>query len=92
MRWFALAAFFTWPLASQISLLTFQYDNTGNGTHNVVYVTTERDSAYAFDADTPGAPLWQVNFLGPAATWARRLPFIHHCGGAASNTAIVSVE
>src|SRR5882724_8565411 len=33
------------------------------GLHNVVYVATEHDSVYAFDADT-GAPLWQVSVLG----------------------------
>ena len=40
----------------------------GQGTHNVVYVATERDSVYAFDADTQAAPLWQVSFLGPGIT------------------------
>ncbi len=33
------------------------------GAHNVVYVATQRNSVYAFDADIPGEPLWQVNFL-----------------------------
>ena len=36
----------------------------GKGTHNVLYVATENDSVYAFDADT-GAKLWQVSMLGP---------------------------
>jgi hypothetical protein len=35
----------------------------GQGTHNVLYVATEHDLLYAFDADTGGAPLWQVNFV-----------------------------
>jgi hypothetical protein len=38
------------------------------GVHNVVYIATEHDSVYAFDADnlTPGVPLWQVSFINPA--------------------------
>jgi hypothetical protein len=36
---------------------------SGNGTHNVLYVATEHDSLYAFDADTGGAPLWQISFI-----------------------------
>lgn len=38
----------------------------GQGTHNVVYVATENDSVYAFDADAAGAPLWHTSFIDPA--------------------------
>jgi hypothetical protein len=39
------------------------------GVHNVVYVATENDSVFAFDADTNGTgggQLWQKSFLDPA--------------------------
>lgn len=40
----------------------------GKGTHNVIFVATQRNNVYAFDADNPAAstPLWQAN-LGPHA-------------------------
>ncbi|HEY7291368.1 MAG TPA: putative collagen-binding domain-containing protein [Vicinamibacterales bacterium] len=39
----------------------------GKGLRNVVYVATEHDSVYAFDADgIQTAPLWQVSFITPA--------------------------
>ena len=43
---------------------------TINGaTHNVVYVATEHDSIYAFDADgTTTTPLWKVSLLVNGAT------------------------
>jgi len=39
------------------------------GIHNVVYVATENDSVFAFDADnngTGGGQLWQTSFINPA--------------------------
>ena len=39
----------------------------GKGKHDVLYVATEHDSVYAFDAYRPGdPPLWEVNFLDKA--------------------------
>ena len=41
----------------------------GKGFHNVVYVATEHDSLFAFDADgLSSSPLWQVSFLGSGVT------------------------
>ncbi|HTW32031.1 MAG TPA: choice-of-anchor D domain-containing protein [Candidatus Sulfotelmatobacter sp.] len=40
----------------------------GQGTHDVVFVATEHDSVFAFDANnSPSTPLWQVSFIDPAA-------------------------
>jgi len=36
--------------------------------HNVVFVVTEHGSAYAFDADNLGAPLWKMSTLGAGET------------------------
>jgi len=51
----------------------------GNGVHNVVYVATDTDSVYAFDADSNGGagakPLWHISLLtntSPSGTYATR--------------------
>jgi hypothetical protein len=41
----------------------------GGGTHNVVFVATQHDSVYAFDADaSPCHPYWKVSLLAPGET------------------------
>src|ERR1700722_6452866 len=39
----------------------------GNGTHNVIFIATEHDSVYAYDADN-GAQLWFRTFLSAGVT------------------------
>src|SRR5205823_7627520 len=42
--------------------------NIGAAAHNVVYIATEHDSVYAFDADgKQTAPLWKTSFVNPGA-------------------------
>ena len=46
-----------------------------HGTHNVLFVATEHDSLYAFDADT-GTSLWQVSLVQAGETTSDN----HGCG------------
>ena len=56
----------------------------GVGVRNVVYVATNNDSVYAFDADDPAAsaPLWRVNYTTrrPASCPCRRTDVGQACG------------
>ena len=48
----------------------------GGTKHNVVYVATENDSVYAFDADSygNGTPLWKISLLQPGETPLKNAP------------------
>ncbi|GER87853.1 hypothetical protein KDW_20150 [Dictyobacter vulcani] len=67
----------TYPVDGQIYSEPLYVPNlTINGqAHNVVFVETEHDSVYAFDADqtTPTNPLWKKSFLINGATTASNL-------------------
>jgi len=67
----------------------------GKGNHDVIFVATEHDSVYAFDAERPeDPPLWHVSFLdskrGVGTTSADELqcPFIQPEVGITSTPAI----
>ena len=47
-----------------LSRFTFPgFPSPAAGTHNIVYVATENDSVYAFDADKGGPPIWHASLL-----------------------------
>jgi hypothetical protein len=62
---------FSYPVDGQIYAQPLYVQNViigSQGVHNVVYVATEWDSVYAFDADSAvlnPTPLWHVSFLNP---------------------------
>lgn len=60
---------FTQPVDGQIYAepLWVPNVNISGVLHNVVFVATQHDSVYAFDADTVGGPLWHASFINPAA-------------------------
>lgn len=41
-------------------------DIPGKGKRNVVFIATEHDSVFAFDADSAASPLWKTSFIDPA--------------------------
>src|SRR5690348_18398114 len=45
-----------------------QVDISGSGPHNVVFVATENDSMYAFDADAHQPALWQRSLIPAGET------------------------
>jgi len=61
---------FSFPVDGQIYAQPLYVPNVaipGQGTHNVVYVETENDSLFAFDADgLTSTPLWQDSFINAA--------------------------
>jgi hypothetical protein len=61
---------FSYPVDGQIfgqPLFVYNVAIPNLGMFNVVYVTTENDSVYAFDADGVNAnPLWQDSFINPS--------------------------
>ena len=48
--------------------LYLSHVSIAGGTHNVVFVATEHDSVYAFDADKSRSPLWHRSLIPPGAT------------------------
>ena len=61
---------FSYPLDGSAYAQPLYVSNVpiAGGTHNVVYVATEHDSVFAFDADGGATnPFWSVNFTNPSA-------------------------
>lgn len=58
---------FALPVDGQVYSQPLYVANLAFGSvyHNVVYVATEHDGVYAFDADNQGTPLWYTSFINP---------------------------
>jgi hypothetical protein len=67
-----LGKVFTLPVDGDIyaqPLILGGVEIPGKGRHDVLFVATEHDSVYAFDAyGNPKSPLWQVSFLRDGVT------------------------
>jgi hypothetical protein len=64
---------FTYPVDGYVFAQPLYLPNVtipNKGTHNVIYIVTQHDSVFAFDADyakgTNAAPLWYLSFIDPA--------------------------
>jgi hypothetical protein len=61
---------FSYPVDGSIFAQPLYVPNVaipGQGTHNLIYVVTESDGVYAFDADgLQSTPLWYVSLINPA--------------------------
>jgi len=77
----------TFPVDGKVDAQPLYLSNVvvGGQTHNVVYVATEHDSVYAFDADT-GAQLWKTSILEPNETTSDD----HGCGQISPEIGITS--
>src|SRR5260370_1133489 len=67
----SFAQLFSCPVDGQLYAQPLYMANllVGSATHNVVFVATEHDSVYAFDADSPSCvQLWMTSFLGTGVT------------------------
>jgi hypothetical protein len=65
------AQLFSCPVDGQLYAQPLYMANllVGSVKHNVVFVATEHDSVYAFDADSPSCvQLWKTSFLGTGVT------------------------
>ena len=62
----------------------------GQGTHNILYVTTMHNSVYAFDADSGSpTPLWRVNF-GASVPCSQVSVIVNRCYDVAPEIGILS--
>ena len=73
INWAGFGKLFSYPVDGYVYAQPLYMSNVfiGGVTHNVVFVATEHNSVFAFDADNPdpgsnGGLLWQASFIDPA--------------------------